>query len=235
MRAVIQLREVTCGYPGNPGVLESVSFTVEEGNLAMVIGPNGAGKTTLLRLIMGFLSPSSGLVEVLGRKPVEVRKSIGYVPQRFQFDRSFPITVREFLRFSYPRDKFWDEEVLEYTGVKDFLDSPLGILSGGQVQRVLIARALLKSPRILLLDEPVSGVDVEGELGFYELIDHYRKKRTLTILMVSHQLDIVLRFADVVICLNRSLQCFGPPSRVITHQTIQRLFGKETTLYGHRV
>ncbi|HEX68264.1 MAG TPA: metal ABC transporter ATP-binding protein [bacterium] len=235
MSEALILEGVWAGYPGTPGVLQDISLRIEEGTLNMLIGPNGAGKTTLLKVIMGFIKPYKGEIRVLGRTPEEARREIGYVPQRFQFDRTFPITVSEFLALSHPGKDLFREEVITHVGIRDLLPLPLGSLSGGQLQRVLIARAMLKSPRLLLLDEPVSGVDLEGEKTFYELVNHFKYEHEVTILMVSHQLDVVLKFADQVICINRTLMCSGPPSRVLTKETFQKLFSKETVLYGHRV
>ncbi len=236
MRHMLKVKDLSVVYPGSDAfILENISFEIEEKTITMIIGPNGAGKTTLLKVILGLIPPFSGNIHIMDREPQEARKYIGYVPQRFQFDRSFPITVEEFLSLSFPDLKSsYCKEIFTHVGISDLLNFPLGNLSGGQLQRVLIARAILNKPRLLLLDEPVSGVDIKGEKTFYELVNHMKSEHAITVIMVSHQLDVVLKFADKVICLNRKLLYDGSPGEVVRQEIFQGLFGKESTFYRHR-
>ncbi len=237
MKPVVEVKNLCVKYPAsNSLILQDVSFRMEEKSLAMVIGPNGAGKTTLLKAILGFLSPLRGDITIMGKKPQEAREYMSYVPQRFQLDRSFPITVKEFLLLSFPAldSPHW-HTIISHVEIGSLLGLPLGNLSGGELQRVLVARAMLKKPRLLLLDEPVSGIDLEGKKNFYELVNHMKTAHGISIIMVSHQLDVVLKFADRVICLNRCLLCDGSPEEIMNQATFRELFGKESILYGHRI
>jgi len=220
--------------PGN-WVLEDVSFSVPQGSIAAVIGPNGSGKTTLLKALLGFVTPQRGRVRVLGRSPRQARGEVAYVPQRFTFDKSFPITVMEFLRFSHPECP--TEKIVQYVshlGMGEMLNSKLGSLSGGQLQRVLIERAMLGDPKVLFLDEPASGIDVGGEQTFYELVMHLHKEHGSTVVMVSHELDVVANYSNLVLCLNRRLVCQGRPEQALSPETLRELYGKDAALYHHR-
>ena len=214
-------------------ILSEITFEVARGQIAALIGPNGAGKTTLVRTMLGLVA-HSGEIKVLGQKPKDVRQRVGYAPQKFEFDRDFPITVAEFLRLS---SKAAIEarlgEVLAEVGMSGQERKPLGELSGGQLQRVLIARALLGQPEVLFLDEPTAGVDIEGEQGFYELIHDLNEKHGTTIVMVSHEVNMVYAFATQVICLNRDLYCAGAPKEVITREMLSKLYGGKFELKDH--
>jgi zinc transport system ATP-binding protein len=219
---------------GEP-ILRDVSFEVPAGSIAAVIGPNGAGKTTLIKVLLGLLVPQRGTVRILGSEPRRARGRMAYAPQRFSFDRSFPITVEEFLRFSHP--SVAPEKIVEELGHLGMEASPgmrLGALSGGQLQRILIARAMLGDPKVLFLDEPAAGVDVEGERSFYALVRHLRDEHGCTVVLVSHELEVVAGFADLVLCLNRGLICSGRPREVLTPETLRELFGREAGLYLHK-
>ncbi|MBI4193189.1 MAG: metal ABC transporter ATP-binding protein [Candidatus Colwellbacteria bacterium] len=229
----ISAANVSFSYDASP-VLADVSFSIPAGSLAAIVGPNGSGKTTLLKILLGFLTPTGGEVRIAGTTPKGARGLVGYVPQRFGFDRNFPITVSEFLTVSCPsctEEKI--EENLTHLDVKGIAHRQLGTLSGGQLQRVLIVRAMLSDPAILYLDEPSSGIDIEGERSFFELISHLHTEHRATIVMVSHELHVVHRLADQVICINRSLICSGAPEAALTPETIARLYGGEVGLYRH--
>jgi len=219
---------------GNIEILRDISFEIEKGGIFAIIGPNGSGKTTLLKAILGII-PSSGAIRILGKKPEDMFADIGYVPQRFFFDRDFPISVHEFLLFSLLKNKGKEriKEVLREVEMESYEYSPLGILSGGQFQRILIARAVLNEPKILFLDEPTTGVDLEGEKGFYEIIQHLNSEFGVTVIMVSHEINIVYKYADGVICLNKDLICFGEPKTSITDEVLQKLYGENLELRGH--
>jgi zinc transport system ATP-binding protein len=173
---VVELNNVSYAYTKDTSVVEQVSFAVPENSTTMIIGPNGSGKTTVLKLMLGLLKPKQGSIEVLNTAPKSARKDVGYVPQRLTFDTSFPLTVAEFLKL--PKNVSTEElnEVLKSVGMQDAADQLIGMLSGGQLQRVLIARSLMNRPKILFLDEPTSGIDVQGEQHFYELIAQLKEK-----------------------------------------------------------
>ncbi len=230
----VQANHLWLSYGSAEPVLEDVSFSIPQRTIAAIIGPNGCGKTTLLKVLLGFLAPQQGTVEILGKPPREARSGVAYVPQHFTFDRSFPITVLEFLQLSHPtcpREKIAD--YLSHLNIAATLNSKLGSLSGGQLQRVLIERSMLGDPKILFLDEPAAGIDIAGEQSFYDLILHLHREHGCTVIMVSHELDVVANFAHTVLCLNRKLVCQGRPEQVLTSSTLQRLYGKEASVYRH--
>lgn len=230
----IETKDLWVSYDGDP-VLRGVSFRVPKGSLTIIIGPNGSGKTTLLKTLLGLIAPDKGTISIFGNSPSATRKKVGYVPQNFVFEKSFPMTVFELLRFSCALCK--EEKIFEYLShfkMEKFAKALLGELSGGQLQRVLIVRAMLSDPEILYLDEPVSGVDIEGEESFFALLSDLKKEHNLTILMISHELSLVYNIADQVICLNRAMICAGPPERSLTPEVLKELFGKEVGVYHHR-
>jgi zinc transport system ATP-binding protein len=217
-------------------ILEDLSFDVESGETLAVIGPNGAGKTTLLRAILGLI-PYEGIVT--WKKDVK----IGYVPQRLYIESDIPLTTKEFF-FIKQKNKKDIKEVLQAVGLsgegsemkeieKHILNNKLGNLSGGELQRVLIAWSLLGDPDVLLYDEPTSGVDIAGEETVYTMLEKLKKIRGLTIILISHEIEIVRHFTTSVLCLNKEKVCHGPPREVITQKTIEKLFGEETNYYGH--
>lgn len=207
MSADIKFDHVNYSYPTSD-VLKNVSFQVEKGEFIGIIGPNGGGKTTLLKLIMGFLRPTSGKVNVFGNPPNEVLPRLAYVPQGLHFDRQFPISVIELVlsgRLSNlpwygvysAKDRQVAMEALEKVGMQDFLTKPFGNLSGGQAQRALIARALVSEPKMLLLDEPTASVDSQAESLIYSLLKELRG--SMTILMVTHDLRAAIDIVERVL------------------------------------
>jgi len=214
-------------------ILEHVSFRVERGEALAIIGPNGAGKSVLLRALLK-LEPYRG--EIRWREGVQ----IGYVPQRFAVERTAPITVREFFLLKSPR--FWRpapafarqvREELALVGLDEAtLEKPLGGLSGGQMQRVLIAWAMLTHPAVLLFDEPTAGIDMGFEETAYNMIHRLQQERGTTILLVSHDLSVVYRYAHTVLCLNRRVSCQGPPREVLNQESLTRTYG-EFGYYQH--
>lgn len=233
-------------YFGGQEVLSNISFSVPAGKIAAVIGPNGAGKTTLLRVLLGLKPPLwNGEVNIFGApmdwdcRHIEGHGQMcikhAYVPQRFSFDKTFPITVNEFLGLSLPNLKQRTiDSSLKEVGMLKFKKRMLGTLSGGETQRVLVARALLGNPEIVFLDEPSWGIDIGGEQTFYQLIKNLNEKHGTTYLFVSHEINIVCKFAHQVICLNKELVCTGLPASVLDAGTLQKLFGDEIGVYEHR-
>lgn len=238
MRA-LEVKDLTVWFEGQerPAV-EDVSFSLDEGQIAILIGPNGSGKSTVLRAILGLV-PSTGDVRVFGMPAAQARPQIGYVPQRLAFDLTLPLTVAEAVRMPLLGARGADADgalrhFTETLGIADLLDKPLGALSGGQLKRAMIARAMVTKPRLLLLDEPEAGIDVGGEQTLYELLQRLVSHHRLTALVCSHDLDLVFRYADQVLCLNRRLQCIGPPGDILTAEALTRLYGPATALYRHR-
>jgi ABC-type Mn2+/Zn2+ transport system ATPase subunit len=217
--------------------VEGVSFAVGAGQIAILIGPNGSGKTTLLRAVLGLV-PFEGKVEIFGRPVREAYGDLGYVPQRLPFDLTLPLTVREAVRMPLQgaRDGEVEATFRHFTGVlgiDTLLDAPLGSLSGGQLKRALIARAMVTRPRLLLLDEPEAEIDIGGEQTLYDLLGQLASHHDLAILICSHELELVYRYAHQVLCLNRRLLCAGPPAEVLTAEALAGLYGPTTTVYRH--
>ena len=215
---LLTLTDVNLQISGR-SLLESVNLQLSPGEIVTVVGPNGAGKTTLLRVALGLQKPTSGKVEVAAGI------TIGYVPQKLHIDPTFPITVRRFLALAKGHDKTRFEPLLKDVGADHVIDSPLQSLSGGELQRVLMARALMRQPDILVLDEPVQGVDVNGQVELYDLISRVRTERGCAILMVSHDLHLVMASTDRVFCLNRHICCSGTPEVVVNDPAYAELFG----------
>jgi zinc transport system ATP-binding protein len=203
-------------------ILQRVDLDIGAGEIVTLIGPNGAGKTSLVRVLLGIEPPTSGEVR---RRPGLV---VGYVPQRFDIDRAIPMTVERFLMLSSEiGDHDARAKVLADVGAPQLGDRQFGDLSGGELQRVLIARALLRNPQFLVLDEPVRGVDFAGEAELYQLISDLRTERNIGVLLVSHDLHVVMAQSDKVICLNRHVCCSGVPDTVAQHPEYARLFGPQ--------
>lgn len=217
--------------------LDDVSFRLGPGQIAMVIGPNGCGKTTLLRSILGFI-PATGTVQVFGQPVKDVYRMIGYVPQHLSFDVTLPLTGREVLRMPvqclprYAQRAPLDWAISTFQ-LKEFLDQPVGTLSGGQLKRLLLARAMMHESRLLLLDEPEAGVDAGGTQTLYQLLEELVAKHQLTALIISHELNIVLQVASQVLCLNQRLLGIGPPTQMLTPESIFGLYGPSAALFRH--
>ncbi len=230
---IISVSQVSFSY-GEKSVLENVEVNIPQNSVMAIIGPNGSGKTTLLKILLGLLKPEKGEVKVFGQSPEMVREQIAYVPQKFSLDETIPLTVKEFLRLSIKDYQEKDRSELDCFGVKSLLKAPLGKLSGGELQRVLLTRSFLQNPRILYLDEPETGIDIGGEYDFYEMIKHLHDKHQITIIFVSHEVDIVSRYATHVLCLNKKHLCFGNPKSVLNQQTITELYGTDVDFFDHK-
>lgn len=216
---------------GKKQLLQHISLRVDKGEILTIIGPNGAGKTTLLRIALGLLPPSAGKVE----RRTNLR--IGYMPQQLRIDPTFPLKVRRFLAMASKDHRERILPLLQEVGAARVIESPLQTLSGGEFQRVLLARALIRDPELLVLDEPVQGVDVQGQMELYQLISQIRAQRGCAVMMVSHDLHLVMAATDRVLCLNRHICCSGTPEMVTSHPAYLELFGphasKLLALYTH--
>lgn len=216
---------------GSRQLLENVSLQLRAGEILTLVGPNGAGKTTLIRVALGLLPATSGSVHC---KP---GARIGYMPQKLQVDPIFPITVKRFLSMAGQARADGGQSLLEEVGAAHVIDSPLQNLSGGELQRVLLARALARDPELLVLDEPVQGVDVHGQMELYQLIGRIRDEHHCAVLMVSHDLHLVMAATDRVLCLNRHICCSGTPEAVSNDPAYLELFGRKAlqhlAFYSH--
>ncbi|MBL4739764.1 MAG: ATP-binding cassette domain-containing protein [Sneathiella sp.] len=220
MKPLISAKHVSV-YRDSQPILKDVSLDIGENDFTTIIGPNGAGKSMLLKCLMGFYAPDKGHVTP------RVGLKIGYVPQRLTADPTIPITTR---RFISQRKKVTKKEVLsvvEETGIEGSLEKPLSVLSGGELQRVLLARALLDSPELLVLDEPAQNLDITGQLGFYKLLDRVYHERNLSVLMVSHDLHLVMSSTKNVLCLFKEVCCMGEPRVVARDPEFVSLFGDD--------
>ena len=217
-RHLLKATGITVAIDGR-AVLAEIELAVAENEIVSIIGPNGAGKTTLLRVALGLLEPDAGDV---WRRP-GIR--IGYVPQRLTIDPVLPLTVRRFLALGRVAAEGEYREVLAEVGIEHLLARPVQQVSGGEFQRLLLARALLRNPHLLVLDEPVQGVDVTGQAEIYGLIARIRDRRGCGVLLVSHDLHLVMAATDRVLCINHHLCCAGHPEAVSRHPEYVALFG----------
>lgn len=221
---------------GEQTILSHVSFEIQRGEIAAVIGPNGSGKTTLIRAMLGLVPIAHGTITFNGQTLKPMRSRIGYLPQKFRFDPQFPITVEEYLGLmNAPQSHHVIQSKLDEVGLPvSILKKKLGSLSGGQLQRVLIAQATLHNPALLVLDEPSTGIDIVGEKQFYDLIQSQRERHGTTVVLVSHDITVIARVVDQVICVNKRLVCFGPPKTALTQETLSELYGRnDTSIYSH--
>jgi zinc transport system ATP-binding protein len=211
--------------------LTQVELTVEAGEVVTLIGPNGAGKSTLVRAVLGLIAPSAGRV---WRRP---GLRIGYLPQRMTIDPVLPLTVGRFLSLARPASSHEISAALERVAAAALLGQSIHDLSGGEFQRVLLARALMRDPELLVLDEPVQGVDFAGQIALYELIGQLRQDLGLGVLMVSHDLHVVMAATDRVVCLNHHVCCSGAPEAVSRNPEYTALFGaaaaRGLAIYSH--
>lgn len=208
-------------------LLTDISFEIEKHQFVAIIGPNGSGKTTLLKLLMGFLKPTQGEVLLFGKSPEKMHKHIGYVPQVSIHDQKFPLSVLDVVLMgalskltwygAYPKNiKEKARAMLDFVGLKDLENRPFGTLSGGQVQKALIARAIMDSPTMLFLDEPTANIDQDTNAVVLNLL--VELKKTMTIVMVTHQLQAVVKYLDRILCVQNTLTEFSP-DRICEHFT----------------
>jgi zinc transport system ATP-binding protein len=226
---------------GGVQILTNVTFEAQVGQINAIIGPNGGGKTTLLRAVLGLV-PYTGVIEA-GRSADGRPLRMGYVPQQLDFDRGMPITVLDFICCGQQRRPLWlgtarrarrnAQRQLERVGGRGWEHRMLGRLSGGEMQRVLLAMALTAEPGILLLDEPVAGVDIAGEELFCDLLGSLQREHRYTMLLVSHDLSIVTEHAQYVVCLSQTVQCQGLTIETLTAENLQRLYRQKGALYAH--
>ncbi|OHA82260.1 MAG: hypothetical protein A2675_00405 [Candidatus Yonathbacteria bacterium RIFCSPHIGHO2_01_FULL_51_10] len=243
---LISLNGVSFSY-GAASILKDLTFSVKRGEYLGIIGPNGGGKTTLLKIMLGLLEPTEGTVELFGKDIHHFAEQyrIAYVPQRAQeVEQNFPATVEEVVRIGRiarrgvgkpftKKDHEIIQNAMRLTGIERYHATRVGLLSGGERQRVSIARALAGEPDVLILDEPTSGVDMASERSFYDLLATLNREHNITIIFVSHDIDVVYHEAQSVLCLNHDLVCHGLSSEVLKEDVIRRLYGDKATIIPH--
>lgn len=220
INTLVKVSNVNYCINGNE-ILSNINLVVKKGDVVTIIGPNGAGKSTLLKIILGLLAPTSG--EALIRESI----TIGYMPQKLYLDISLPITVDYFLQLISQPKKLSVGEVLESVGGARLQYRSMHELSGGEFQRVLLARALMSLPDLLVLDEPVQGVDINGQKALYELLSQIRKRWGCAMVIVSHDMHMVFSASDKVVCLNKHICCQGRPETIIQDPEYLNLFGTQ--------
>lgn len=230
MTSLVSLENVSVSF-SQRRVLSDVSLELSPGKILTLLGPNGAGKSTLVRVVLGLVAPDEGVIKRNGQL------RIGYVPQKLYLDITLPLTVNRFLRLRPNTQKMDILPALKRVQAGHLIDAPMQKLSGGETQRVLLARALLNRPQLLVLDEPTQGVDTNGQVALYDLIDQLRLDLDCAVLMVSHDLHLVMAKTDEVLCMNHHICCSGTPEVVSMHPKFISMFGphgaEQLGIYRH--
>lgn len=234
----VQINNLSVTF-GKYSVLKDVDLEVREEEFLTIVGPNGGGKTTLIKTILGLIEPTRGEIHVFGLNPKYLHyKDIGYVPQIKTIDRNFPAKVYELVatgitgqwRFRFSKEiRRKVQEVLAFCGMEHLENRQINNLSGGELQRVFLARSIIRRPRLLLLDEPATGIDTIAETDFSVLLETIQKENKTTIVMVTHDWEYAFHHSTSVLLLNKTPIAFGPPKKVFTEENIQKTFGH----FGH--
>ncbi|MDP2648266.1 MAG: metal ABC transporter ATP-binding protein [Candidatus Yanofskybacteria bacterium] len=230
LQPILTVKDLNVTLEANK-ILNGVNFTVQRGEVLAIVGPNGAGKSVLIRTLLGLIPYSGSISWARSLK-------ISYIPQKLAIEKDFPLNVLEFLNFK-ELDPKKIAEALNSVGLtikhhnEHLFKQRLGVLSGGEFQRVLVAWSLLDNPDILLYDEPTGGIDIGGEETIYNLLKRIKENRSLTVVLISHDLNIVYKYADNVICLNKDMICHGIPADVLDPAALARLYGGEANFYQH--
>jgi zinc transport system ATP-binding protein len=228
--ALITADNISLNHQGK-NILDSVSFSLHQGEFITLIGPNGAGKSSLIKVLLGLINQDSGTVKY--NKNIR----LGYTPQTFSPNPFIPISVIDFLSLNQKVETVFTNEITVLTGIEDLLDSPLKKLSGGELQKVLLARALLSKPNVLILDEPAQNLDIDGQMQLYKLIQDIHQKNNCAVLMVSHDLHRVMKESTQVLCLYHHICCQGHPASILNNEQFSDLFADQIndlmTTYEH--
>lgn len=243
----IKLDNVSFAYDTGSVVLEGLSFEVHKGEYLGIIGPNGGGKTTLIKMILGLLHPRSGTIQLFGKDQHDFKQKyrIGYVPQRVtQTEKNFPATVYEVVRSGRTarlglfkkfgiKDKEAVERAMVLAGVAKYRETLVGKLSGGERQRVFIARALASEPEILILDEPTVGVDIGAQKTFHEFLATLNREHNLTIIFISHDVEMIAQETQTVLCINHNMVCHGLAQEIVNEGLLKKLYGEHVRRAPH--
>ncbi len=231
---VIDIRQLSIKF-GDHLALDKIKVQIESGDFVAIVGPNGAGKSTLFKVLLGLLQPTEGQVRIFDEPAYRAPAQwIGYVPQMKTLDRSFPAQAVELVLTGLNRRWPWRKEKSEYKKAIEALEQvsaehlatrPVGRLSGGELQRVCLARSIVRQPKIVLLDEPATGIDAIGEADMYRLLEAYQKQSSATILMITHDWHAATHHADNVLLLNRKKISYGPPSVSLAEDNLRLAFG----------
>jgi zinc transport system ATP-binding protein len=243
LKKIIEIKDMWSRYESQ-WVLEGINFDLYEQEIVAVVGPNGGGKSTLLKVILGIKDYEKGEVKVFGKSPAEARHLIGFLPQIATFKRNFPVSVLDVVLmgmygrlglFKSPsrRDREKALELLHEVGMGHLQDKPFKDLSGGQQQRVGMARALASEPRLLLLDEPATGVDIAAQESFFHTIENFRRDRGISVIIVSHDISVITPLANRVAWLNRVIHYFGDARGALEPSVLEKTFGKEMRFLVH--
>ncbi|MBF0464512.1 MAG: metal ABC transporter ATP-binding protein [Nitrospirae bacterium] len=242
----LEARGIEHSY-GKEKVLENVTFSIAAGSYVGLIGPNGGGKTTLIKILLGLTKPDAGKVYVFGESLSNYKKKyhLGYVPQQVsQLENSFPATVSEIVKtgrtarvglyknFTH-KDKEAVNTAMEIAGVSEYKDRLIGKLSGGQKQKVFIARALAGDPKVLFLDEPMVGIDIVSRESFYTFLKRLNKENGITIVFISHDLGVISEEVETILCLNKKLFCHSKSGETSIDQLIEDSYGKKVSAVRH--
>ena len=208
-------------FKHNKSILKNIDIQINKNDFITIIGPNGAGKTMLLKCLMGFYKPNFGEIQK------KDKLKIGYMPQSINVINTMPMTVKNFITVRKKYDDISFQQVISEIDIRQLVDKQLSVLSGGEMQRVLLARSLLNNPDLLVLDEPAQNLDISGQLSFYKLIQEIYSKRDISILMVSHDLHLVMVSTKKVLCLSNHICCSGKPQQVAQDPEFISMFGKD--------
>ena len=244
---IVEIQNVSFSYDDKEPVLDRVNLNIHQGDYTALIGPNGAGKTTLLKIMLNLLKPASGTVKLFGTDINKFRdwQKIGYVPQKAaNFDPNFPATVWEVVlmgrykkgglfKTTSQSDRDYAADALDKTGMAHHKDRLIGDLSGGQQQRVFIARSLVNQPEIIFLDEPTAGTDIAAQENFYDLLLKLNRDLGLTLVLVSHDIERVLKDAMHIACIDKSLVCHATPQEYLKESQSQKFFGQDVKIITH--
>lgn len=242
----IEVKNLSFSYDGAT-VLEDISFAVRSGDYLAVIGPNGSGKTTLVKILLGLYKATSGSIKIFGNdiSHFKERHRIGYVPQNLnQSEYSFPATVYEIVKSGltaklgilkgFRKDHIESiEKAMDIAEVTSYRNSLAGKLSGGQRQKIFIARALVSGPDILILDEPVAGVDVAAQERFYKFLEALNKNQGITIIFVSHDLGVIMNEASSILCINKKVCCYASPEDLVGTEFLEHVYGRKVYINKH--
>ncbi|MFT4718400.1 MAG: zinc transport system ATP-binding protein [Rickettsiales bacterium] len=230
MTNLISLTDINLKF-ANKNILENIDIDIKKDDFITVIGPNGSGKSSLIKIIIGSLKPDSGKIE----RSKDLK--IAYVPQKMEINKTIPINTQYFLKLNQKTDQKLFDKIINDLKITDFLKTSLSELSGGEKQRILLAKALLSQPNLLILDEPAQNLDISGQLEFYNYINELHKEQKISILMISHDLHIVMSSSKRVICLHHHICCQGEPKIIAQNPDFKEIFGNDMnkliSIYNH--